>query len=326
MAQSTAIGLVNISAIGKSATAAITSPNNTSLPARRSLSVSSHELRRLTAMAVLALSLAACQSSPRPELQAAAQVSPTFAMPVIGAAEERGHSALVVDVATGAVLFDSNSEAVRYPASLTKMMVLYMAFEEIAAGRLSLDEGMPVSAEAASRPPSRLGLAAGERLLVRDAIAALAVKSANDVAVVMAERLGGSEAAFASAMTAKARALGMSRTRFVNASGLPDERQVTTARDMAILGRALKARFPQYSAAFRARELIYGGRRYEATNKLLGAVPGVDGIKTGYIRISGYNIVASAQRGGRQLIVVVMGGESQRARDVEVASLMEQYF
>lgn len=274
----------------------------------------------------LAAIVSACQSSPRPEMRAVAPVQAAVAStPMLGFAEERGHSALVVDVATGSVLFESNSEALRYPASLTKMMVLYMMFEDIAAGRLSLDDIMPVSVEAASRPPSRIGLAAGSSLRVTDAISALAIKSANDAAVVVAEHLAGSEGLFASRMTDKARELGMTQTRFVNASGLPDTRQITTARDMAILGRALKARFPQYSSIFSAREMTYGGKRFEASNKLLGAVPGVDGMKTGYVRMSGYNIVASARRGGRQLIIVVMGGESQRARDGEVVALLQQY-
>ncbi|GGE34973.1 penicillin-binding protein [Agaricicola taiwanensis] len=288
----------------------------------------SHKVRRLPRIAaagLIAMALAACQSSPRPEVQAATPVLAPIA-PILGAAEERGHSVLVVDAGSGAVLHEVNAEALRYPASLTKMMVLYMAFEDIAAGKLSLGDAMVVSPEAASRPPARLGLKAGSMITVRDAVTALAVKSANDVAVVMAEHLAGSEGLFASRMTQKARQLGMTRTRFVNASGLPDPNQVTTARDMAILGRALKMRFPQYASAFRTREFVYGGKRYEATNKLLGTVPGVDGIKTGYIRLAGYNIVASARRGGRQLIVVVMGGDSQRARDLEVASLMEQYF
>jgi D-alanyl-D-alanine carboxypeptidase len=274
------------------------------------------------------LTLAACQSAgPRTAIPTSAPAAGVLApAPALGFAEERGHAAIVVDAESGRVLFEDNADALRYPASLTKMMSLYLLFEAVESGRLSLDDALMVSAGAAARPPAKIGLAAGSTIRVRDAIQALAVKSANDVAVAVAENLGGSEDAFAAEMTSRARMLGMTRTRFVNASGLPDPRQVTTARDMAILGQALKARFPRFASMFAAREFSYGGRRFEATNNLLGVVPGVDGIKTGYIRMSGYNLVASARRGGRHLIVVVMGGATERARDTEVAGLIEQYF
>lgn len=277
--------------------------------------------------AVLLLALAACQSIPPAPPGAAVQPA-VLSAPVetaLGTAEQRGRSVMVVDMDSGRSLYEDSSEAMRFPASLTKMMVIYMAFEEIEAGRLSMSDAMAVSANAASRPPSKLGLAAGSSIRVHDAITALAVKSANDVAVVVAEHLAGSEGLFAARMTAKARELGMARTRFVNASGLPDLRQVTTARDMAILGRALKTRFARYSSVFAIREFTYGGRHYEATNRLLGVVPGVDGLKTGYINIAGHNIVVSARAGGRRIIVVVLGGRTRDERDMEAAALVRQY-
>ncbi|ADZ69824.1 D-alanyl-D-alanine carboxypeptidase family protein [Polymorphum gilvum] len=299
--------------------------------------------RALAALALL--TLAACQSgsgdtrqaglAPQVIGSAQAAVAPT-AVPdpvtvdsvalVPASAEARGHAALVIDAASGAELFAANADAPRYPASLTKMMTLYLLFEAVERGELTLDTPLAVSARAAARPPAKIGLATGSTITVREAAQALAVRSANDVAVAIAERLAGSESAFAAQMTAKARSLGMSRTRFVNASGLADTRQVTTARDMAILGRALKARFPQYAAYFRATSFAYNGRTFEATNKLLGRVPGVDGLKTGYIGLSGYNLVATGSRGGRGFVVVVMGGKSESARDAEVTRLIETYF
>ncbi len=250
---------------------------------------------------------------------------PMLALNAPGKAEPRAHAAIVIDALSGRVLHEAEADSLRYPASLTKMMTLYLLFDALAEGRVSTDTQLAVSARAAGQPPARIGLATGGSLTVSQAIQALAVKSANDVAVAVAENLAGSEAAFARQMTAKARALGMRRTNFVNASGLPDPRQVTTARDMAILSRALKSRHASRARAFTARSFTYGGRTYQATNNLLGRVAGVDGIKTGYIRLSGYNLAASAQRNGRQVIAVVFGGESESARDREVTSLIEQY-
>jgi D-alanyl-D-alanine carboxypeptidase len=244
---------------------------------------------------------------------------------LLGAGEVRGHSVYVADMVTGKSLFEESAEAPRFPASLTKMMTLFLLFEAVETGRLSLDDELPVSRTAASMPPSRLGLKAGSTIRVKDAAQAMAIKSANDVAVVVAEALSGSESAFAVEMTTRARGLGMQRTRFVNASGLPDAMQVTTALDMAILGRALKTRYPRFAPYFRAEEFTYAGHRYKATNKLLGKVRGVDGIKTGYVRMSGFNLVASVNRRGRHLIVVVMGGRTGRARDEEVTELIERY-
>ncbi len=275
--------------------------------------------------ALLALTLVACQST---ELTTAgllpyARVGAATASP--GIAEVRGESTLVLDFASGRTLYEDAADGLRYPASLTKMMTLYLLFETIEAGRLSMSSELRVSENAASQPPSKLGLKAGETIRVADAAQAIAVKSANDVATVIAENLGGSEANFANAMTAKARALGMSRTRFVNASGLPDEGQISTARDMATLGRALLNRFPAYASPFTRTGFDYNGRRYNATNKLLGSVEGVDGLKTGYIRDAGFHLAATATRRGRRIIVVVMGGRTGRERNARVEALIDQY-
>lgn len=243
----------------------------------------------------------------------------------LGEAEVRAHSAYVMDFATGRTLLAEDADALRYPASLTKMMTLYLLFEAIEQRRLSLDTPLVVSQNAASKPPSKLGLAPGSTIAARDAAQALAVKSANDIATVIAENLGETEAAFALAMTRKAQALGMRRTRFVNASGLPDPRQVSTARDMTILGRALRGRFPQYAPLFAAREFAYAGRTHRATNKLLGTVPGVDGLKTGFIRDAGFNLVATAERGGRRILVTVIGGRTGAERNAEVAALVDRF-
>lgn len=270
---------------------------------------------------------AAVQTAALPALPGTATTSagPALAFAPPGQAEPRAHAAIVIDAASGSVLHEEQADALRYPASLTKMMTLYLLFDAVSEGRVSLDTPLSVSARAAGQPPAKIGLRQGGTITVSQAIQALAVKSANDVAVTVAENLGGSEAAFARTMTSKARALGMRRTHFVNASGLPDPRQVTTARDMAILSRALKSRHANRARAFTARSFSYNGRTFEATNNLLGRVAGVDGIKTGYIRLSGYNLAASARRGGRQVIAVVFGGESEGARDREVTALLEQY-
>jgi D-alanyl-D-alanine carboxypeptidase len=291
----------------------------------------------LAGLAILAL--AACQSAqqaPRPSAMAAAAAVPAVQATAAPAplavslapakAEVRGKSVLVVDMATGQELDSFNADAPRYPASLTKMMTLYLLFEAIDRGEISLDSQLPVSARAASRPPAKLGVGAGGSLRVEEAVQALAIRSANDMAVAVAERLAGSEDAFAAEMSRKALELGMSRTRFVNASGLPDTRQVTTARDMATLGQALRRRFPQHMHYFSEPSFQFRGRTIEATNKLLGKVPGVDGLKTGHIDMSGYNLVATGSRNGRQLMVVVLGGPTEAARDREVTALFERYF
>jgi len=282
---------------------------------------------------MLAGLLVACQTAQGPTTVTAPAATPpaieTTPLPVISfapaTAVERGFSALVLNASTGEELYAVEADAPRYPASLSKMMTLYLLFEAVSSGRYSLSSPLNVSAKAASQPPAKIGLAAGSTITVEQAARALAVKSANDVAYAVAENLAGSEAAFARQMTSKARALGLSRTRFVNASGLPDTAQVSSARDMAKLAIALKRRFPQYASYYRAKSFSYGGRTFRATNNLLGTVRGVDGMKTGYIRMSGYNLVATANRGGKRLVVVVIGGKSESARDREVTRLIEAY-
>lgn len=240
--------------------------------------------------------------------------------------EKAKYAALVMDAGTGRVLYESNADARRYPASLTKMMTLYMAFEALEQRRWSLNGRLPVTARATAQPPSKLGLRKGQTITVKNAILALVTKSANDIAVVLAEGLGGTESRFAAAMTRKARQLGMSRTTFRNASGLPDPGQVTTARDMAMLAIALMRDFPQYYHYFSTRNFSYRGATYRNHNGLLGRYDGVDGIKTGYIRASGFNLVASARRGGRRIIGVVFGGKTAAARNSHMASLLDDGF
>ncbi len=241
-------------------------------------------------------------------------------------AEAAAYAALVMDAATGRILTQVDADAPRYPASLTKMMTLYMLFEALDSKKLTLSSPMKVSALAASRPPSRLGLHIGDTITVREAILALVTKSANDVATVVAEKLGGSESRFAQRMTAMARRLGMKRTTFRNASGLPHRSQLTTARDMAVLGRALLRRFPHYYAYFSEPAFDYDGQRYANHNHLLGNYEGVDGIKTGYIHASGFNLVASAKRDGRRLIGVVFGARSPAERSYKMTGLLDKGF
>lgn len=248
-----------------------------------------------------------------------------------GAAEARGgynppHSAIVMDANSGRILYRSHANAHRYPASLTKMMTLYMLFDAMKAGKVKESTEIPVSAYAASKPPTKLGLRPGQTLRVETAIYAMVTKSANDAATAMGEYLGGgSEARFARLMTAKAHQLGMRNTHFVNASGLPDRRQVTTAHDMALLGIALQEHFPKYFHYFSTRYYEYHGRRMRNHNHLLGRIKGVDGIKTGFTNASGFNLVASVANGKRRIIAVVMGGRSSRSRDAQVASLIRKY-
>jgi D-alanyl-D-alanine carboxypeptidase len=235
------------------------------------------------------------------------------------------YAAIVVDASDGKVLYEQSSDAVRHPASLTKMMTLYMLFEAMETSRVSSKTQIPVSDYARSRPPTKIGFRRGQTVDVDTAIKALVVKSANDVATAIAEYLGGTEENFAAMMTAKARSIGMRSTVFRNASGLPDSQQVTTARDMALLGLALRKRFPQYFAYFSTQSFTYRGRTIRGHNDLIGGVNGVDGIKTGYIRASGYNVVTSVTRGSRRLVAVVMGGDSARARNANMAALIERY-
>ena len=235
-------------------------------------------------------------------------------------------SSFVVDANSGAVLQASNPDARRHPASLTKMMTLYLLFERLHEGKLSLSSELPVSAHAAAQAPSKLGLKPGDSIRVESAIKAIVTKSANDVAVVIGEALGGDEPSFARMMTAKAHALGMTHTTYRNASGLPDEAQVTTARDQSIIGRALRDRFPQYFHYFSTRSFVFRGDTIRGHNRLLGSLDGADGIKTGYINESGFNIVTSVHRGSRYVVAVVFGGHTARARDAHVRSLVAQTF
>lgn len=235
-------------------------------------------------------------------------------------------SALAVDARTGDILFASDADGLRHPASLTKVMTLYILFQELKAGRLTLDSRLTVSRYASGRPPTKLGIKPGTTVRVEDAIKALVTLSANDMAVAVGETIAGSEAAFAKRMTETARALGMSRTTFRNASGLPDPRQVTTARDMATLSLRVQRDFPQYYPYFRITSFQYGGRTIRTHNKLLGRFEGTDGIKTGYIRASGFNLTTSAKRGDKRIIGVVMGGRTGRARDVYMMAMLNKAF
>ncbi len=248
-----------------------------------------------------------------------------MATAAVPAAANSKYAGIVVDAKTGETLYASNADAKRYPASLTKIMTLYIVFEELEAGRLALSSDFKVSKFAAGQAPSKLGLRAGSTIKVKDAILALVTKSANDVATTVAENIGGSESRFAERMTRTARQIGMKNTVFRNAHGLPNSRQHTTARDMATLGRAIQERFPQYYTYFKTRVYTYKGRRYGNHNKLLGRVKGVDGIKTGYIRASGFNLVTSVQRDNRHIVAVVMGGRTGRSRDAHMAKLINQY-
>ena len=236
------------------------------------------------------------------------------------------YAAIVIDANTDKVLFSANSDKPRYPASLTKMMTLYVLFDDLAAGKLKKSTKMSVSAHAAGQAPSKLGLKPGQTITVDHAIRALVTKSANDVAATVAEHLAGSESAFAERMTKTARGLGMANTTFRNASGLPDSGQRTTAKDLSILARALIRNHPDYYSYFATRTFTYNGRGYRNHNRLLGRVQGVDGIKTGYINASGFNLTTSARRGKRHLVAVVMGGPTGSIRDAKMRSLLDSYF
>ena len=233
------------------------------------------------------------------------------------------YASIVVNMETGDVLHARHADAPRYPASLTKAMTLYMVFDALKAGEMKLYEELPVSATAARQPPSSLRLRSGTTITVRDAIHALITKSANDVAVVVAERLGGSERRFATLMTTKARSMGMTSTTFRNASGLPDTQQLSTARDMAILAERLVADHADYYGYFATQKFHWGRTTYKNHNRLIGDVLGVDGIKTGYTRASGFNLMASAKRNGDRIIAIMFGGSTSRSRDQHVTDLIE---
>lgn len=233
-------------------------------------------------------------------------------------------AAFAIDTTNGRVLYSRNGDARRYPASLTKMMTLYLLFEDMEKRLVNAASRFAVSRHAAAQQPSKLGLRPGQSITALDAIRALVTLSANDVAVVIAENRSGSEAVFAARMTRTARLLGMHHTRFRNASGLPDRHQYTTARDMAKLGAALQARFPDRYRHFQMRSFTYQGRAYRTHNHLLGRVSGVDGIKTGYINASGFNIAVSLKRGARKVVAVVMGGRTAKSRDAFAVALVQR--
>ena len=245
-----------------------------------------------------------------------------FAAP---ASADSKSAALVIDANTGRTLFAENAGAHRFPASLTKMMTLYVLFEDLDAKRLSLNSTFTVSALAARQPPSKLGLKAGSSIKVEDAILALVTKSANDIAVVVAEGVEGSVTDFVTRMNLAARTLGMTDTVFRNPNGLPDSAQHTTAHDLAILAQALQDRFPTYYKYFATPSFTYRGVRHRNHDHLLGSVQGVDGIKTGYTRASGFNLVTNVVRGNRHIIAVVMGGRTARVRDVRMRELIATY-
>jgi D-alanyl-D-alanine carboxypeptidase (penicillin-binding protein 5/6) len=271
-------------------------------------------------LATLAASLCAA-ASPALAQTAAPAPPPPLADLRVPASEPR-YAAIVMDAATGEVLYEKRADSPRYPASITKIMTLYLAFEALATGRLSESDILVVSPLAASQSPTKLGLRPGDTITVEDAMHAVAVKSANDMAVALSEKIGGTESQFAALMTLKAQELGMTRTRFVNANGLPDSRQITTARDIATLSRAVLRDYPQYYHYFSQEQFTFRGQTMNNHNGLLGKMPGVDGLKTGFTNAAGYNLAASAVRNGHRLITVVLGGSSGAERNANVEDLL----
>lgn len=250
----------------------------------------------------------------------------TIAVLFFGTAQAvAGSASLVVDARTGRVLSAENPDTLNHPASLTKMMTLYMTFEALHRGQLAWKTPVPMSATAARKPPTKLGVRPGETITVQEAVYGMIVRSANDAAAAMAERLGGTEEGFARMMNAKARQLGMNRTFFVNASGLPASEQVTTARDMARLAVALMRHYPREYRLFSVQSFAFRGRMIRGHNNLMYRYQGMDGIKTGYTRASGYNLVSAVAEGNRRLIGVVLGGRSARSRDEKMAALLDQH-
>ncbi|MBP1849964.1 D-alanyl-D-alanine carboxypeptidase [Rhizobium halophytocola] len=236
------------------------------------------------------------------------------------------YAGIVMDAKTGKVLYESHADSKRFPASLTKMMTLYLTFEALESGRIKLSDRITVSRHAAAQPPSKLGVRAGGSLTVEQAMLSLVTRSANDMATALGEYVGGgSEAHFAQLMTAKAHSLGMRNTTYRNANGLPNKAQMTTAHDQALLGIALRQHFPQYYHYFNTRVFKFGKQRIGNHNRLLGKVRGVDGIKTGYTHASGFNLATSAEYGGRSVVGVVLGGKTGRSRDAQMKKLIASY-
>jgi D-alanyl-D-alanine carboxypeptidase (penicillin-binding protein 5/6) len=262
----------------------------------------------------LCVAIAAASSAAAP-----ARAQTPYFRSLVAASESR-YAAIVVDAKTGEVLYANHADSPRYPASLTKMMTLYLTFEALSSGKLRLDDRVPFSPRASAQSPTKLNVPAGESITVADAIQGMAILSANDAAMAMAEKLGGSQDRFASLMTLRAHELGMQTTNFVNPNGLPDTRNITSARDMAILSRALMRDYPQYYHYFSQAGFSFRGRWIKGHNHLLGN--GIDGLKTGYTRTSGFNIAISGVRDNRRLVVVVMGGPSVAARDQNAEDLL----
>lgn len=263
-----------------------------------------------------------------PRIAAAVMLALALLLPMITAAEAgnipRKFAGIVVDAKSGKVLYESSANAARYPASVTKVMTLYVLFQELAAGNITLKTKFTVSKYAAAAVPTKLGIRAGSTITVENAIKALVTISANDVARVIAENISGSESAFAKRMTSTARALGMSNTTYRNASGLPDKGQVTTVADQAVLGIAVYQHFPKYYDYFQTKSFSYGKRTYGNHNRLLGN-NGVDGIKTGYTNASGFNLLTAARADGRHIVVAGFGFDSSGARDSKVRELVKKY-
>ena len=246
------------------------------------------------------------------------------ALCLISVKAEASVSSILIDAESGEILSSSNADELRYPASLTKLMTLYITFDALEKGIIKWEDKLPVSRKAANMSPSKIGVRAGEKIKVGDAVMALIVKSANDCATVLAEGLGYSEENFAKTMTEVAHELGMKNTTFYNASGLPNRKQKTTARDMALLGAAIYHHFPQYYKLFATKKFTYKGRTIYTHNHLLKTFEGADGMKTGFTNAAGYNIVTSAERNGHRVIAVTMGHRIMKQRDKKVASMMEQ--
>jgi D-alanyl-D-alanine carboxypeptidase len=282
---------------------------------------------RFVAMSLLAMLTLAWTSADQAEAKAARQRAAQTQQkrPIHGSDYKPPYAAIVVDDKSGQVLHELYADDPRHPASLTKIMTLYLLFEQLEAGKLKLDTPLPISTTAAMQRPTKLGLKPNQTLKVEDAIMGLVTKSANDAAVVVGEAIAGSEAEFAVLMTRKAKALGMASTVYVNASGLPAEEQITTARDQSILGRAIQTRFPSYYRYFATPSFRYRGTEMRNHNQLLGQVKGVDGIKTGYTEASGYNLVSSVRRNERHIVAVVLGGTSNSARDARMRQLIEEF-
>ena len=272
-------------------------------------------LKRLAAGALTAILTLSALSAPG---VASAQASSLF--------QHEKYAAIVVDANTGEVMYARRADEQRYPASITKVLTLYLAFEALSTGRLALTDKIVVSPHAFAQAPSKSGLRIGESITVDEAMRVIAVKSANDLAVAMAEKIGGTEQRFAALMTLRAQELGMSGSHFVNASGLPDARQVSTARDIAILSRAVMRDYPQYYSYFGIKSMRWHGQEMLNHNGLMRRMSGMDGIKTGYTGAAGFNLAASAVRNNKRLIAVVLGGSSTAARDENVEDLLNGGF